>query len=88
MGFQLGSLNRSVVESRVAALARRKATEPESMVLAAVRGADVALVNPADHPGQPLFIPGDGHPTGLLDRIWAQQVKDIVYRDFGAASWR
>lgn len=50
--------------------------------------AEARLVNPADYPGQPLFIPGDGHPTGLMDRIWAGQIKDVITRDFDVASWR
>jgi hypothetical protein len=50
--------------------------------------AEARLVNPADYPGQPLFIPGDGHPTGLMDRIWAGQIRDVVMQEFDAASWR
>ncbi len=50
--------------------------------------AEARLVNAADYPGQPLFIPGDGHPTGLMDRIWAGQIRDVVMQDFDAASWR
>jgi hypothetical protein len=49
---------------------------------------EAKLPNPADYPGQPLFIPGDGHPTGLLDRIWAGQIRDVVMTEFDAASWR
>ncbi|MGE5368324.1 MAG: hypothetical protein ACM3PD_01820 [Chloroflexota bacterium] len=50
--------------------------------------AEARLVNPAEYPGQPLFIPGDGHPTGLMDRIWAGQIRDVVMQEFDAASWR
>lgn len=50
--------------------------------------AEARLVDPAAYPGRPLFIPGDGHPTGLMDRIWAEQIRDIVMTEFGAASWR
>jgi hypothetical protein len=50
--------------------------------------AEARLVNAADYPGQPLFIPGDGHPTGLMDRIWAGQIRDVVMQEFDAASWR
>ncbi|CAJ0853937.1 hypothetical protein AMST5_00693 [freshwater sediment metagenome] len=50
--------------------------------------AEARLVNAADYPGQPLFIPGDGHPTGLMDRIWAGQIRDVVMQEFNAASWR
>lgn len=60
----------------------------EKLRATGVTVAEVALPDPKNYPGQPLFIPGDGHPTGLLDRIWAQQVKDIVFRDYDAASWR
>lgn len=50
--------------------------------------AGVKMIDPADYPGQPLFIPGDGHPTGLTDHIWAEQIRDVVMKDFDAASWR
>jgi hypothetical protein len=50
--------------------------------------AEARLVNPAEYPGQPLFIPGDGHPTGLMDHIWAGQIRDVVMQEFDAASWR
>lgn len=36
--------------------------------------------------GQRLIIPGDGHPTGLLNRIWGERLRDFVKEKFGAAS--
>jgi hypothetical protein len=53
-----------------------------------LRVAGVTPIDPAAWPGQPLFIPGDGHPTGLTDRIWAGQIRDIVMTELGAANWR
>jgi hypothetical protein len=35
-------------------------------------------VDPRDYPGQDLVIPGEGHPTGLANRIRAERVKDFV----------
>lgn len=60
----------------------------EKLRAAGLHVAEARLVNPADYPGQPLFIPGDGHPTGLMDRIWAGQIKDVIMKEFDAASWR
>jgi uncharacterized membrane protein YhaH (DUF805 family) len=37
-----------------------------------------AAINPAEHPGVDLFIPGDGHPTGAANRLWAKMIKDWV----------
>jgi hypothetical protein len=41
-------------------------------------GADVidATINPIDHLRTVLFIPGDGHPTGATNRLWAGMLKD------------
>lgn len=35
-------------------------------------------IDPRDYPGQDLLIPGEGHPTGLANRIRAQRVKDFI----------
>lgn len=35
--------------------------------------------------GQRLIIPGDGHPTGLLNRIWGERLRDYVAAEFTAA---
>ncbi len=59
----------------------------EKLRKAGLHVAEVKPIDPAAYPGRPLFIPGDGHPTGLTDRIWAEQVKDIVTKDF-APNWR
>lgn len=59
----------------------------EKLRAAGLHVAEVQPIDPADYPGQPLFIPGDGHPTGLTDRIWAGQIRDIVMKDF-APAWR
>lgn len=34
--------------------------------------------------GQTLIIPGDGHPTGVLNRIWGEKLRDLVAAKFGA----
>lgn len=36
--------------------------------------------------GQRLIIPGDGHPTGLLNRIWGERLRDYVAAEFGGAA--
>ncbi|MEK4035054.1 hypothetical protein WOC76_08440 [Methylocystis sp. IM3] len=59
----------------------------EKLRAAGLHVAEVQPIDPAAYPGQPLFIPGDGHPTGLTDRIWAGQIRDIVLKDF-APAWR
>ncbi len=59
----------------------------EKLRAAGLHVAEVKPIDPAAYPGQPLFIPGDGHPTGLTDRIWAGQIRDIVLKDF-APAWR
>jgi hypothetical protein len=41
-------------------------------------------IDPQDYPGQDLSIPGDGHPTGLANRIRAQRVKDFIATGLGA----
>lgn len=38
-------------------------------------------INPADRPGTVLYIPGDGHPTGAANRVWAEMLKDWVERN-------
>jgi hypothetical protein len=30
------------------------------------------------YPGHTLIIPGDGHPTGFLNRIWGERLRDFV----------
>ena len=40
-----------------------------------------ATINPADHPGTVLYIPGDGHPTGAANRIRAEMLKEWVERN-------
>ena len=42
----------------------------------------------AHHTESELVIIGDGHPTGLTNRIWAQQVKDTLVTRFNATQWR
>jgi hypothetical protein len=37
----------------------------------------------AAFPGQNLYIPGDGHPTGVANRAWAALVKNTL-RDIEA----
>ncbi|MBV8851281.1 MAG: SGNH/GDSL hydrolase family protein [Methylobacteriaceae bacterium] len=32
-------------------------------------------IDPADHPGMVLYIPGDGHPTGAMNRLRAEMLK-------------
>ena len=34
-----------------------------------------ALIDASAYPPNSLIIPGDGHPTGLANRIWAKQIK-------------
>lgn len=43
-------------------------------------GAEVisGWFNPADHPGLIISIPGDGHPTGAANRLWAEMIKAAV----------
>ncbi|MGJ0508350.1 MAG: SGNH/GDSL hydrolase family protein [Methylocystis sp.] len=36
--------------------------------------------------GKQLIIPGDGHPTGLLNRIWGERLRDFVAAKFGASN--
>lgn len=36
-----------------------------------------ATLDPKAHPGQTLFIPGDTHPTGAANRIWAEKIEDF-----------
>jgi hypothetical protein len=42
----------------------------------------------AHHTESELVIIGDNHPTGLTNRLWAQQVKDILMTNYDAAQWR
>ncbi|AZG76555.1 hypothetical protein [Methylocystis rosea] len=37
-----------------------------------------ALIDASAYPRNSLIIPGDGHPTGLANRIWAQQIKAYI----------
>jgi hypothetical protein len=37
---------------------------------------------------QHLFIPGDGHPTGLAAKIWAGQIKDYLEKSAAGATAR
>lgn len=48
-------------------------------------GVDVvdAWVEPGAYPGQTLYIPGDGHPTGTLHRIWAKRIKEALDAELG-----
>jgi hypothetical protein len=34
------------------------------------------------YPGHQLIIPGDGHPTGFLNRIWGERLRDFVEAKF------
>lgn len=36
-----------------------------------------ATLDPRAYPGETLFIPGDPHPTGAANRIWAEKIKDF-----------
>lgn len=38
------------------------------------------------YPGHQLIIPGDGHPTGFLNRIWGERLKDFVAAKFSVAT--
>jgi hypothetical protein len=38
------------------------------------------------YPGHQLIIPGDGHPTGFLNRIWGERLKDFVAAKFSVAA--
>ncbi|MGE5368325.1 MAG: SGNH/GDSL hydrolase family protein [Chloroflexota bacterium] len=38
------------------------------------------------YPGHQLIIQGDGHPTGFLNRIWGERLRDFVADNFGAAA--
>jgi hypothetical protein len=53
-------------------------TDAEIMQKLREAGAVVidATINPVDHLGTVLFIPGDGHPTGATNRLWAGMLKD------------
>jgi hypothetical protein len=46
-------------------------------------GAEVISgnINPADHPGLTIAIPGDGHPTGAANRLWAEMIKNWLDRN-------
>lgn len=37
------------------------------------------------YPGHQLIIPGDGHPTGFLNRIWGERLRDFVAAKFNVA---
>jgi len=41
-------------------------------------------IDPKAYPGQDLTIPGEGHPTGLANRIRAQRVKAFLENDLRA----
>lgn len=41
-----------------------------------------AQIDVAAYPENSLLIPGDGHPTGLAHRIWAQRLKEYVEAEF------
>lgn len=40
-----------------------------------------AMIDASAYPPNSLIIPGDGHPTGLANRIWAKQIKDYIDAD-------
>jgi hypothetical protein len=48
------------------------------------RGVKVVdlMIDVTAYPGQQLIIPGDGHPTGLLNRIWGERLRDYVASEF------
>ena len=58
-------------------------TDAEVMQKLREAGAYVidGTINPADHPGTVLYIPGDGHPTGAANRVRAEMLKDWVERN-------
>jgi hypothetical protein len=37
-----------------------------------------ANLDQAAFPGQPLVIPGDGHPTATANRAWAERLREVV----------
>jgi hypothetical protein len=45
----------------------------------------VGVLNPADYPELTLAIPGDGHPTGAANRIWAEMIKGWLDRNHNTA---
>jgi lysophospholipase L1-like esterase len=46
-------------------------------------GAEVisGWFNPADYPELTIVIPGDGHPTGAANRLWAEMIKGWLDRN-------
>ena len=40
-----------------------------------------ATINSADYPRTEFFIPGDGHPTGAANRLWAEMLRDWIKRN-------
>ena len=55
-------------------------TDAQVMARLRVGGLQVveATIDQSAYPNQPLRIPGDGHPTGLANKIRAQMVRDAL----------
>jgi len=60
----------------------RRASTTDQQVMQRLRDAGLLVVDAGldakDFPGQPLGIPGDGHPTGVANRARALIVRDVL----------
>jgi hypothetical protein len=60
----------------------QRAGSTDDEIVGRLRAAGLVVIdgglNQAEFPSQDLWIPGDGHPTAVVNRIWAARlVKDL-----------
>ena len=70
----------------------RRADISDDEIMRRLRDHALIVVNgaldPSAFPGQPLLIPGDGHPTAVANRVRALLVRDAVQSLFPEAPSR